>query len=513
MTSWLELRTVALVGTDRRALPEPADGSLLERFVTEVGPEHAALQAAALLGTARRASAPIAHTEARHPEAQLSGPVDIDLASTAPVEAEQLLELMLAGNAGPGSMSDDLLEQWYVRAAERGVVVPHRLLVTVLDGASTTSRLRSFVRPVLGSRGRWLARQRDKWSWAAVPETASSAHPAAITVDVDELLLMSGDQQTVTLNAARDADASAGRLLIAEACEQLDATSRARVLGCLAEGLSDDDEELLQMALDDRSKGVRALAIMLLNRLPGSARAARLARQLESMVAKSGRLRSTITVTYPDPPADEQLRDLPPQGSSSQSNAVVEQQWFDAIIAGAPLSWWETTLDMTPAKIVRTKSNFTDELLAAWSAAAISQNNQAWLEALFDYTQKPELLTSITRTTAAAAAFIASTQGKADLTTLRRQANLLAKVPGPWLPDFSRAVVDWARRGYDGVGSQAIMNQIQAVTAERLHPSSQTTLTDWLETVRTEEHQALQRILRNLIQQLSFRTSIDKAFS
>lgn len=507
MTTWAELRTVALVGTERRPLPTATDGSPLAGLAPDPSTEHAALRAAALLGTARRAAAPIATTTASPAPPTTQDPSPVPDETPAPPAAIQLLELMLTGNTGPGTMSDSLLEQWYTTCTNRQAVVAHRLLVMVLDGATTTSQLQTFVRPVLGQRGRWLAAHQEKWAWAASPEVVTEAHVQDL--DIDELLQLPSERRDAALVAARTADATTGRRLIADACTKLDAASRARVLACLRGELNAEDEDLLEAALDDRSKAVRQVAIELLNGLPSSARAERLSRHLEPLVVKSGRLRSSINITYPGQPEGEQLRDLPPNG-----NGVIEQQWFDAIITGTPLEWWEATLGMTPGKIVRAKSNFGDELMGAWTAAAVAQHNQAWLSALFERSKNPAL-SGFIGSDGAADAFLSRIKDKTATTKVdtSKNARLLQAVAAPWTLDFSNDVLHWARTANGGKGSDGRVSRIQVVLADRLHPDTQPALTDWLNSVRGEQDTALQRMLRNIIQQISFRTSIDKAFS
>ena len=223
MTTWGELRTVALVGTERRALPMPKDGSPLAALPADLSAELAALHAASLLGVARRAGGPIRHTAAPSspPSRPSSSPSSNAIAEPfAPTEATQLLELMLTGNTGPGTMSDALLEQWYACCVARGLVVPHRLLVPVLENATTTSKLRDAARGVIGERGRWLAGQRDKWNWAAAPLATDAAgelaDDAPRAIDFDELLQLPSDQRDATLVAARAADPATGRRLIAD---------------------------------------------------------------------------------------------------------------------------------------------------------------------------------------------------------------------------------------------------------------------------------------------------------
>lgn len=489
---WAELRTVALVGTDRRALAPQGPSSALP---DDLSAEHQALHLAALLGIAHRAGAPV------QPGSPPSAPRTTADQDFAPTAAVQLLELMLSGNAGPGSMSDSLITQWYRRCAENEMVLPHRLLAQVLDGATTTRGLRKTVRPVLGQRGRWLAAQRDRWAWAAGLDHDQDPTDGPVEVDVVLAELAAVRDQRISLLRARDHQA--GRELIAEACSRLDAQSRAQVLQLLETDLGPQDEDLIEAALDDRSKAVRSVAINLLERLPHSQRSDRLQRSLEPLVAKSGRLRITITVSFPDPPSEEQLRDLAPNGGG-----VIEQQWFDTLIGGTPLSWWEAQLGMTPEKIVGAKLKPESELIAAWTRAAIAQRNRPWALALSTKSDAAAL-TNLLGADAAQAAFLASiAKGYAPT----KQARMLASVPGPWTAEFSSQVLEWGRKANDGKGALSRMNQMQSTAADGLHVDSAAQLTSWLDSIRTEEDKGLERVLRNLIQQLSFRTNIDQAF-
>lgn len=501
MTTWTELRTVALVGTERRALSPPDSTSTIGPLPAELSVEEQALAAAALLGIGRDAGGPI-----RQAKASNDAPGGDESAAAgderfAPDKAVQLLELILTGNAGPSIMADSLLAQWLRRCADLDLVVPHRLLVTMLDRATTPAVLRAEVRAVIGRRGHWLAARRDKWAWAVAAPTGAA--DADLRIGTDELLELRANDRDQLIARVRAADPTNGRRLIAEACEQLDATSRARVLACLETGLGAEDEDLLEAALDDRSKQVRAVASGLLNGLTSSDHARRMTGRLEPLVSTNGRLRRTLHVDYPAPPEDERLRDLPPDG-----HGVIEQQWFDALVAGTPLGWWEQTLDKDPTHIVRMQSNRPDELRAAWSAAALAQRNRAWLEALFDLTHDPALLAGLGEQ-AAATAFLA---GLADDASQQKQVTMLLEAPGPWTPSFSREALDWIRHAGGGKGVQTRMNQLQVALAERLDCSTQADLTDWLDRVRGEEHQPLQRTLRNIIQQLSMRAAIDAAF-
>lgn len=493
MTTWTELRTVALVGTERRALPEaPADtggpSGVVPELPAHLSIEQRALSLAAMLGAARRAS--IRPGSATAPVS----PAPTSEEKIAPAEAVQLLELILGGNASPGKLDDILLERWFHRCREGTMVVPHRLLVEVLEHASAREQLRDHVTPTLGDRGRWLAQQRQRWSWATGAATPSTA----ITRSIEELMAMPADQRSATLVAIRAHDPSRGRELVAQITADAPAATRAKTIACLEPHLDDADEDLLEAALDDRSKAVRDHAIRMLNQLPGSARARRLARRLEPLVTMSGRLRRTIEVAYPAPPTDEEARDLPSTGSG-----VVEQQWFDALVGGAPLDWWQGHLQLSADKIVAAKLEPADELLTAWTVAARAQRNTAWAAALHARTNDAGLLTLAGASTAERA--FADAIGRKDANPVH-QARALAAIDGPWSESFSRTVVRWL---VDGAGTRTFTPAMAANLSAAVLPDLEVAFARH----RGADDQAAARTIRNAIHHLSFRTSIDRAFA
>lgn len=528
MTTWAELRTVALIGTERRALPGPVESSFLEPAGESADPTHvenperAALRAAAIMGVARRAGAPVIQTTVPAAARESAGS---EPERFAPAGAVQLLELMLTGSAGPGKASDSLFLQWFDRCIEQGYVVPHRLLVMMLDHATKADYLQTKAAAVLGSRGQWLAAQRDKWSWLAATMIKTASTSTLPSVEIDALLELPADERDATIAAIRKADPAAGRELIGEACARLDAASRARVLRLLYPQLNPDDEDILEAALDDRGKAVRAVGIELLNSLTSSARALRLASQLELLVQRTGMLRKMIEITYPSPPEGEQLRDLSPDPGE-----VIEQQWFDTIVVGAPLTGWEDMLGLPADKIINSNLSHPSELMRAWTKAAIAQDNQTWIEALFAKAQDPELLPFVTPATAAEA-FLARAKAHeknppanpkrskdknlVDQVVLREEhklAALLSGLPGPWDVAFSTHVIGWVREAPDNNLARVRLQLSHTVLSQRLAPETQPKLEHWLDNVRGGRDKAVEQLLRELIQQLSFRTSIDKAF-
>lgn len=497
MTSWVELRTAALVGTERRALPRPGHDDYDHGVGLDA--ERRALHLAAILGVAQRAGwSPPPSTRTSPPE--LDEAAESHREMLAPPKAAQMLELMISGNAGPGALGPSLYRLWFDECATQHAVLPHRMLVPVLEFGTANARLRNAIVPVLGRRGRWLAHQRARWNWATSADGAA-VDSAGSTTDVGQVLELDSEQRLAAARAARYADPRLGRELIRGCCEHLDASSRSRLLGALAVGLSVDDEDLLEAALDDRSKSVRIVGLKLLEQLPGSARAQRLGDWLTPHVhATVKRRKLRLTVDFPPPPEDLQLRDLPPR----DRNALIEELWFDALIGGTALGWWEATTGCQPAEIVAAAGDRTD-LVRGWMHAALAQQNRDWAQALVVPTLEPALVGLVG---ADQAGDLFATALKAKVSDAQRLA-LLAEVPVPWPPALSRRVLRWLQ---DSKNPGAAVESALHVLANGLPPSATQDLERWLAQAKLEKNQRLRRHLRNLLQQLSFRSSITEAF-
>lgn len=464
--TWGELRVAVTVGTERRALPDVAS---LAAALVPLPPEQQALHAAALLGAARRAGL---RPPAGPPPS--SGPDGADPAEmVAPDRAVQLLELLLGGNLGRPAAVQPLVAQWLEAAAERGMVLPHHLVLAALDRGTADRELQPLVAPVLGRRGRWLAgcrpEARPEWRWATgtrgwTPDTLLAAEPA---------------ERVAAVRALRATDPVGARGLVEALWSQVDAPGRAGLLATLAAGLGPDDEALLERALDDRSGPVRAGAIRLLEGLPGSARAARCAARLAPVVRLHGRFRPTLSVAAPVLPEGDDRRDEPPAS---------EAHWLRTLVAGAPLAWWERTLGFGPERIVGLRLDaaagppgWETDLVGGWARAATAQRNPGWAVALLD---RPEL-------------------------TAQHRLDLVLALPGPWLPATADAVLAWfERQTKPGFALDAATPHLAAA----LPAPAADRLSAWLGRVAKGDDPSLHRSLRYLLQLLSTRISIAEAF-
>ncbi|WP_040875634.1 DUF5691 domain-containing protein [Streptomyces purpureus] len=387
-TSWEELVTSALLGTDRRPSAPAAPGQ---------DAPVALLDAAALHTVRRRAGLRPA------PAAALPEPAPHDPRTPLPEAARHRLTQLLAGRAAPsggrrGVAPDlaELLPQWLAAANDHGYRAPASALPALLDAARARTDLRPQALAFAGPRGLWLARLNSDWKFAlrggfGSAQPGGPDHGAALPPPDDgEAVRRLWDEglfaeRAALLGSVRATDPAAGRALLATTWAIERAEDRLMFLDSLRTGLSDADEPFLEQALADRSRNVRSTAAELLSALPHSALAARMARRASSCVGpdRSGDDAAAIVVEAPHECDAAMQRDgvipNPPSGRGERS------WWLGQLIESAPLATWTARLGgRTAEEIVALPvgDGWRDELHAGWCRAAVRQRDAAWARAL-----------------------------------------------------------------------------------------------------------------------------------
>ncbi|MFI9784787.1 DUF5691 domain-containing protein [Kitasatospora sp. NPDC051984] len=444
---WAELQGAALLGTDRRPLPEP--GTPLAGSVDRAEPATALLDLAALAAVRRRAGAlpgPAVDTPAPAPE---------DTRPALPEPAARRLAVLLGTRGGHGSTANlaELLPQWLAAARAHGYRLPPALVPALLDSARARSELRADAVTLAGPLGRWLAPQNPDWRY--VTRTAAD-HDT--TGEPGERLWQEGlfAERVTHLTRLRRTDPAAGLALLVSTWSTERAEDRVLFLDAMQDGLSASDEEFLEAALGDRSKNVRATAAELLSTLPGSALAARMAaRAREAVRYEDGWL-------YITPPAacdPAMQRDgIPVKSPTGRGERA---WWFGEVAAAAPLALWTADTGLTPEQLLAVPTRDTDsdggaewaeDLREAWARAAVRQQDAGWARALLGAPPRPgregrtpgapaKLLAVLSPAERASwtAAFV-QTHGLGDA------FQLLGACATPWTPPLSTAVVAALKR-------------------------------------------------------------------
>ncbi|MFE4701756.1 DUF5691 domain-containing protein [Streptomyces sp. NPDC056738] len=445
--SWEELVTVALLGTERRALPGQQPGRQAPV---------ALLDAAAVETVRRRAGVRPARAAA------LPEPAAPDPRTPLPPAAARRLSTLLADRPGTGGggrrgAAPDLVEllpQWLALANARGFAAPPQALPALLDAARGRTDLRPAALAFAGPRALWLAGLNPEWRFALRTSSGGATALPEAPEDIQRLWQEGLFAERVALLAAvRAEDPAAGRALLVTTWSTERAEDRLMFLDSLRSGLSAEDETFLEGALTDRSRNVRATAAELLSALPGSALAARMADRAASCVAVDHtREAPVITVEAPHECDAAMERDgvvaKPPARRGERS------WWLGQLVEAAPLATWGERLGgRSPEEVVAlpVADGWQGELHAAWCRAAVRQRDPAWSRALLGPPSAPEAGGPGAVSLAERAKLLATLSAgeRADWVAgfigthgLSEAFQLLGVCAVPWAGGLGRAVVD-----------------------------------------------------------------------
>ncbi|MFL6119139.1 DUF5691 domain-containing protein [Actinophytocola sp.] len=459
MTTWEDLLSTALVGTSRRTVDHLTVGT---ETIHADSAEATVLAAAALAAGYRRAGwTPPTWRGTPTPPAE---PDDRPECTSA---AAQLLELLLNRGIRVEGGPEPLAVHWLRSARDAGQRPPYRLIVDLLRFGTANAATRPLVKVVIGPRGAWLAQHNPSWRWAAAVRPQDVVEHFATGTRAERLALLAD---------LRAAEPDFARTLIEDTWADEQAATRASFLDTLHTGLSISDEPFLERALDDRAATVRAVAAALLDRLPESARARRMAERARNL-------------ELPDEPDESARRDgITDHREPGYGRAA---SWLIQILAATPLSTWHTD------QIEKAER----EVVIGWTKAALRQRNQEWLTALASHQPSPELIAALTPE---AATGILDRQKKLDA----RFGGLLAAAPGPWPPEFSVAIVNRLRANK----ANNVLQLAAPALAEHLDPTTLAAVEAWLLTLGADE-KATRRALRGIAHALTIRATIRQEFA
>lgn len=333
-----QILSAAMAGTQRRS---PRLDSPLFEGLTGALPAQL-LSAAALAGVAGLAGRSPARAEALAADEQID---------ERPVAPGQSLQRILNGEFRP------VLREWLDLAQRLGLrPEPYHLpqfLEIGLSGASPA------LRSALGPRGMWLAAHNPRWA--------------------PILELVEGDWETGRsaarfryLAQLRIEDPARALALLQSTWAQESAEDRLRAVTALSKSLSMADEEFLEAALSDRSKGVRQQAASLLSRIPGSRLSQRMSDRVQGWVQF---YEDIVNFDIPMTCTSKMERD----GIEARSAKGERASWLEQGVALAPLAMWGE-----PRKIaaLAARSEWAEALLRGFLAATVAQGNVPWAGAL-----------------------------------------------------------------------------------------------------------------------------------
>ena len=377
MSTWQDLVTASLIGTERAVVPPAGPTGVLPGEDGTGDPAAVLLDRAALLTAARRAGRPPDRAEplpACEPDPR---------PAMSPAAGCRLVRIL-------GGEYPDLLTEWLTAAAARGLRLPPQSLPALLDRArrdrSADRRLARVVVDAGGPRARWLAGLNPDWELAAAPTPrALSTLAAAPRAGQDAWRLGDMGQRRGYLASLRASDPDAARDLVAGSWAAASLAERVMFLSVLADRLGPADEPLLEGALDDPTEGVRSWAGSLLARLPGSALGLRMTdRALRYVRTEHGASGPRLVVT---PPAecDASMRHdgIAPGPAAGRAQLAHRAFLMRQVVAQTPLRSWTKEFGLTAAQVVALRSgDWAPVLFTGWAQAAMAQRDHDWMAAL-----------------------------------------------------------------------------------------------------------------------------------
>jgi hypothetical protein len=429
---WDELVATALLGVERQQPPtQPTGAPELDAALAALADREPAarlLGAAALLGPYRRAGQRLA--------------VDDGVDEPSPVDDRPACGAGAAGHlvAMLGGEHAEVLPEWLGALNVAGKRLPPRYLPSLLDLGAKQRKLRDRIEPVLGQRGRWLARQNSNWRWALPVE--------------DEALWRTGDGETrlALLRRLRDIDPDRARELLRSTWAEEAPDDRLVLLNELGRGLSMADEPFLEDALDDRRGAVRQRAAELLAQLPGSRLVGRMTARAQDWLGWQPDLRTSLRALLPGGGARIDVR-LPAACDKAMQRAGVDPKppgqrgerawWLHQVLAVVPLGHWVERWGAMPAELVAAalRSEEAKLLVEAFAEATRRQRDPVWARALLDGRtdhEKVHPLIGLLPPEEREARVLAS---NGELTGQTRGAFDLMLCDHAWSPALSRAVL------------------------------------------------------------------------
>ena len=373
MSAWKDLVTASLLGTEKSGAATPLPAALGEVLgsLGKLNPEAQFLTRAGALALWRQAGwKPIRDEAAVHSP---SPPENLPLINPTSIAH---LRALLDGHCA------EVLPEWLGEVARLGKRVPPEWLPALLEWARQNRARRPLAVSACGERVRWLATLNPAWNFAAD--------------DSPEHWETGGREQRIAiLRGWRASQPAEARAKLEAVWNAESADTRAAFLAVLAEGLSGEDEGLLERTLDDRGKEVRLIATDLLARLPGSSFVARMIARAESLLTfKRGGLlsRASLEITLPPDPDPAACRDgLDPKIFGPVNSLGAKATLLTLIVAAIPLQHWTNIFHQTPAELLKAvkKSDFADALATGWALAAFRQHDAVWAEALLEAPVSP----------------------------------------------------------------------------------------------------------------------------
>lgn len=294
-----------------------------------------------------------------------------------------------------GGAFSELLPEASLAMLRRGLRLPEELLPLALS--ERASERRAALLPLLGERGRWLAKQRPEWAWAhggvdgAATELPSDAAERWQEGSVAE--------RTPLLKLARRLAPDVARAWVESTFKADKPEQRVAWLEVFETGLSTADVPFLESALSDRSANVRIAAARVLWRLADGDVAAAVRSRVESLFGStpkqtgiSNKLKAlfskaeALSVELPPEVYDKALERLGIAEAPPHAAVGRRQWWLAQLVAATPPGWFCERFGAPPEALVESvrQHDYRDALVNGWASAALRFGASDWLVPMWD---------------------------------------------------------------------------------------------------------------------------------
>jgi hypothetical protein len=361
-----QITTAALVGT-ARGVGETATGTSVDTLlIPGVSTERDLLLRAGALAVYRAAG----YTPNEAPEALTPAPEETK--PECPASVAGLMESLL------GARNGVLLGEALARFNQVGYRLPHLLLPMALT--QTPSECRPAMALAVGERGRWLSQFNRHWAWVGetLTDESDAVPPDAETIWEEGVL----GQRVEVLSRLRKVDSAQARAWVSAVWKREKVDARVAFLETFEVGLDTADEELLDIALGDKTERVREVAATLLTSLQTSALAVRMCARAEAMLTlKNGALDARPPTTVDAEWERDGLTAKVGQGSGQRA------AWMAQVLERVPPSHWEAHFGRAPEKLIAATagSKWRVNIVEAWTDAAGRFKERAWAAPLWRF--------------------------------------------------------------------------------------------------------------------------------
>lgn len=507
MQIWQDLIKYSLIGSERQTAPLSAEGDL-QAYIKQLYPndavptgearEQALLSAAALVSQYRTAGQQATTFNGTLPSVDDAEPLPL----LSPLAVSHLQRLL------NDSELKNNLPEWLALAAKFKRRVPFALIPALLELAAQNRTIRPAVTALIDKRGVWLASQHIEWQKLLV-QTNDMLNDLRLWEEGNVA------EREEYLRQCRSNDAATARDLLHAVWKQESATTRQTLLAVFSINLTPDDEDFLNSCLDDRSKGVRQLAMTLLAQLPDSAFSQRQKQRLNTWLhlETSGLLKKTTKLIVELPETWDKtwladgIEEKPPHGKGEKA------WWLEQALSYVPPAYWSTHWQLSADAIlaILNKHEWRKTIVDSWKQALQHYPDAAWAETFllrFDINQR-ELWKAIAPPQAERLATQLLTN--TDTKKLANVLPILTNLQHAWSVEFSEQVINALQRYTQQKLTPSEIYACYYLTdlARYFAPECSNLFADKLQT--TYEYDQITKVIDKIFYTLSFRRDMRNA--